>query len=841
MSIPPEYQNDGPGNGGWPLGLPPDWIKYLEERAVRPEIARQRGYRHLLAGRRRNNLDGDYSITHGLGSRGGLLMPLRGLLDPDGDARQLRYPLGDEPERQGKPQKFKSPDKQMPVLATHPATIDRVLSQDIPDMIICEGTTRLDALAGFGIPAVAIAGAYNWRGGKAPVSLGDWERLPIRGRRFWLAFDGDVATNPSVHQAAERLAKFLKGKGADNIGVLLLPENLGLDDWLYRERLPDADAVIEGLRRHLHSEIGRRPNKSKTPKDLIDPWETIAEYHEDTTGRRHLYERSRDTWYEYAKPVWREVVDDGKGIVDGLVQRHYEHAQAMLDKGEKDAAAELGRRAVVQSQVGNIRSVLWASLRSICRGTLPQPQPHDLATVDGVVDMRSGRLRDHSREDGTRGVTVGRYLPAAAADLRNLLRQHLNTVLTDAGFEAFIGFVGLALSGRAQSYSGSLVLICGPAGSGKGGIVKLLHGALGQRALSVKTAWLDQQKQSDADATLYKILSERPLLITIDEVGNLTRGHLTKLLDVSGDSPQSARRPYGRTPIEGKISATFWSTCVDVPRLGLQTGLGRRLGILRTGGEIEASRRIVEYPAELYDAVITLGVQSAAAVFRDGYAGPPLDADAQAATFAEIDPVGNWVDSLPSEWHGRTLADAWEKCREDLGDDSITTQLFGRRVKVSKRWQAAKQRSTGRVLRLKNPEPEPTEPEPAAGGIRNCLDCGKPCYGERCRDCRGDEQPRVMPRFGIRPALDALADRGVAALDAEGVPPDVAEDALNTLSDWLERARPGMAAAALEGTTQYLNESMVRGYLALRGMAFPAENGGAEPEPGGNDAEPDNQ
>ena len=53
---------------------------------------------------------------------------------------------------------------------------------------------------------------YNWR--STLGTLGDWEDVPLRGRKVFVCFDADAATNPNVAKAMKRLGAWLRSKGA---------------------------------------------------------------------------------------------------------------------------------------------------------------------------------------------------------------------------------------------------------------------------------------------------------------------------------------------------------------------------------------------------------------------------------------------------------------------------------------------------------------------------------------------------------------------------------------------------------------------------------------------------
>ena len=242
----------------WPADLRPEHRDYLWKRGVTLQAARARGYRSVRGGGGRN-VDESYAAAYpGLPRRSGLLMPLHPLLG--GDQRYQLRP--DEPRLNSdqKPIKFESQAGFGNVLATSPLTVS-ALRQETETIIIAEGVTRVDALAAYGIPAVAIPGCYAWRD-KNGV-LPDFEALRLSGNAFILAFDGDAASNPSVNAALARFARYLRAKGAV-VGLLQVPDDddgrqRGLDDYLAEERFQDPGAVMRELQRHSVDSIDYDP------------------------------------------------------------------------------------------------------------------------------------------------------------------------------------------------------------------------------------------------------------------------------------------------------------------------------------------------------------------------------------------------------------------------------------------------------------------------------------------------------------------------------------------------------------------------------------------------------
>jgi hypothetical protein len=238
---------------------------YLAARGVSPEVAAARGYRSIGAGEAIRELGyGKATPTPGL------LMPLYGVLG-GGELTGWQYRPDEPRETNGRTLKFESPAKQPGVLDVNPAMRERVGAGNA-QLFLVEGLTRADALAGLGIPALAVLGVYGWRGRNAQngvTALPDFEAVALRGARVILAFDGDSSTNASVWDGLNRLRRFLIAKGAEGVGVLTVPqdygEKAGLDDaiaTMLAEGM-DGEAIMGEMAGWVSAEMPPRPLRSR--------------------------------------------------------------------------------------------------------------------------------------------------------------------------------------------------------------------------------------------------------------------------------------------------------------------------------------------------------------------------------------------------------------------------------------------------------------------------------------------------------------------------------------------------------------------------------------------------
>lgn len=122
---------------------------------------------------------------------------------------------------------------------------------------ITEGDKKGDAVVSRGAVAVVLQGVSCWNVPR------DWEDIKLHGRECVIAFDADVMVNPKVQRELEKLATFLRSRGAV-VKYLRWPEKYrgtktSVDDFLARgdgtakdlyrmaDEAPDARAIPVGV------------------------------------------------------------------------------------------------------------------------------------------------------------------------------------------------------------------------------------------------------------------------------------------------------------------------------------------------------------------------------------------------------------------------------------------------------------------------------------------------------------------------------------------------------------------------------------------------------------------
>src|SRR5215208_1921626 len=202
------------------------WREVIEESAIAPAVASERGY-YLEKTKRGLERLGFKRSQQRVPA---IVIPR---FSPSGDpiSAQIKPDNPHVEERNGKsrPRKYETPAG-TPVRLSVPPRAVSMMRDCQKTLYITEGDKKADALASVGECCISLQGVECWR---VPQ---DWEEVKLYGREVVIAFDADVMVNPNVQKALQDLAAFLQERGA-LVKYLLWPERYrgtktGIDDYL---------------------------------------------------------------------------------------------------------------------------------------------------------------------------------------------------------------------------------------------------------------------------------------------------------------------------------------------------------------------------------------------------------------------------------------------------------------------------------------------------------------------------------------------------------------------------------------------------------------------------------
>lgn len=138
-----------------------------------------------------------------------------------------------------------------------------VLADPSTSLIITEGELKAAKGCAEGLPVLGLGGVECWRSNRHGLPLlPQLEQVEWKGRRVYIVFDSDYATNPDVMRAQQQLAHFLMHTKEAKPRIVKLPahgrEKQGLDDFLVRAGKKALLAVLE---------------EAADPSDPIELWD----------------------------------------------------------------------------------------------------------------------------------------------------------------------------------------------------------------------------------------------------------------------------------------------------------------------------------------------------------------------------------------------------------------------------------------------------------------------------------------------------------------------------------------------------------------------------------------
>ncbi len=136
-------------------------------------------------------------------------------------------------DREGREIKYETPAGSRLHLDVNPLMV-KTLGDRSAELLITEGSKKVDAAASHGICGVSVPGVWGWKKDGQPIT--DWTLIPLKRRPVYIAFDSDVMVKPEVAKALDELSGYLTTLGAD-VTCIYLPtkpdgSKQGIDDYL---------------------------------------------------------------------------------------------------------------------------------------------------------------------------------------------------------------------------------------------------------------------------------------------------------------------------------------------------------------------------------------------------------------------------------------------------------------------------------------------------------------------------------------------------------------------------------------------------------------------------------
>ena len=393
-------------------------------------------------------------------------------------------------------------------------------------------------------------------------------------------------------------------------------------------------------------------------------------------GVRYCYPWRK--WLVWTGARWER---DDAGRVHRLaketVRRIYREAPDAEDEDKRKALANHARGSESETRIRAMIE-LSKSERPLSPDDL-DADPWLLNVKNGTIDLRTGELREHRREDLTTKLAPVEYDPDASAPV---LEAFLERVLPG---EELRGFVQ-----RAAGYSATgdtseqcMFIHHGPGANGKSTFQEAVSAALGDYAMRTPTETLLVKRAGGVPNDVARLKGARFVTASETEEGRRLAESLVK--DLTGQDTISARFMWAEWFDFKPTHALHLSTNHKPEIRGTDAAIWRRIRLIPWAVTIPAAEQDKKLPEKLrgeLSGVLAWIVRGCSEWLREGLKAPEEVRQATRAYRAEMDVLAAFLADCcqrggDEEESAGELWGAWKRWCEETGEQVGTQKRFG--------------------------------------------------------------------------------------------------------------------------------------------------------------------
>lgn len=269
-----------------------------------------------------------------------------------------------------------------------------------------EGVKKVDSLVSRNCAAIGLTGVWCWR--STLGTLGDWEDIPLKGRKTAVVcFDADAATNPDVRSAMRRFGAWLHSKGVEAVKYIVVPSEVngttvkGVDDYFA------AGGDTAGL---AAVATDKAPDDGPRDAAFSDTFLAADLVADELDGRFRFVDGVG--WLRWTGTVWEGASERHVSqLVQDWATRRF-HAALDAEKtqpGRHRAEIDGWRTALGASKQASIIKQASARPGVLTDANDLDADPDLLNCPNGTVDLRTGKLHPHDPDQLMTKITGAEY------------------------------------------------------------------------------------------------------------------------------------------------------------------------------------------------------------------------------------------------------------------------------------------------------------------------------------------------------------------------------------------------------------------------------------------------
>lgn len=369
-----------------------------------------------------------------------------------------------------------------------------------------------------------------------------------------------------------------------------------------------------------------------------------------------------------------------------------------------DASGGRAERLGSAATVAAVERLARSDPRHARRIEVFDADPWALNTPAGVVDLRTGTMRPHCRDDLHTKVTG----VAPGGTCRRWVRFLLEITYGNRRMVRYLQrFIGYTLTGITREHA--FAFLRGPGGNGKSVLLATVAAVLGDYAKTAMAEVIMATRNEPHSTSTAALRGARMILVTETEEGRPWAEARLKAL-VAGDTISA--RAVGKDPFEFQPVGKWWIAGNHSPVLrNPDPAMRRRLHLVPlTYVPPNPDPDLAERLREELGGILAWAIQGCLMWQKEGLNPPPMVADAVAEYFADQDSIAAWLaercERIPhSTAKSSHLFADWALWAKGRGEEPGNEKRFSEALQ---RHAAKKRTKTGVVflgLRLLLPAP----------------------------------------------------------------------------------------------------------------------------------------